>query len=142
MSVANLTEHESLARLAEAPVGRIVTVVDGIPYIHPVSHSVIQGFIYFRTLPGDKLVGIAVNASVLFEGDGIEGDSAWSVIVRGMARRVDDDPDEFGPVESQLRAPFVGGRREAVVRIVPQSITGRLFTQEAIEEGDVTDPTD
>lgn len=127
MTTIELTEAESLDLVSQALVGRIVTTVDGSPQIHPVSHTVIGGAIYFRTLPGDKLLGITVNASVLFEADAIADGTAWSVVVHGLARRIDEEPEIMSQVASLLREPFVGGTRDAVVRIVPQTVNGRLF---------------
>ena len=127
MTTIELTESESLDLVSHALVGRIVTTVDGSPQIHPVSHTVIDGAIYFRTLPGDKLLGVTVNASVLFEADAIANGTAWSVVVHGLARRIDEEPEVMSQVASLLREPFTGGSPEAVVRIVPQSVNGRLF---------------
>ena len=127
MTTIELTEAQSLVLVGQALVGRIVTTVDGSPQIHPVSHTVIEGAIYFRTLPGDKLLGITVNASVLFEADAVVDGTAWSVVVHGLARRIDEEPEVMSKIASQLREPFTGGDPDAVVRIVPQSVNGRLF---------------
>lgn len=124
MPVTELSEAESLELLAAAPVGRIVIAVNDIIDIYPVSHTVLDGAIYFRTAPGDKLAGLAANAAVLFEADELTPTDAWSVVVRGLARRLEHD-DEIEPVVGSLRDPFVRGRRDVIVRIVPSSVSGR-----------------
>lgn len=141
MPITELSESEALDLLAGSPVGRIVIAVDDITDIFPVSHTVIDGAIYFRTSPGEKLAGLTANASVLFEADNLTASDAWSVIVRGLARTLDSD-DDLEPVLDRLREPFVRGRKDAVVRITPASVSGRRF--HPVDDDDVqpTDPTD
>ena len=139
MPIRELTSVESLGLLGGAPVGRIVISVGDLTDIYPVTHTVIDGRVYFRTAPGDKLAGLASNASVLFEADDLSGARAWSVVVRGLARRLEHD-DETDPVLDALRNPFAGGRKDVVVRIVPQSVSGRLFEPDGGD--DEVDSTD
>jgi uncharacterized protein len=141
MPITELTESEALELLASAPVGRIVIAVDDITDVFPVSHTVIDGAVYFRTSPGEKLAGLTANASVLFEADSLSDTDAWSVVVRGLARTLESD-DELEPVLDRLRAPFVRGRKDAVVRIVPASVTGRRFHPVADDDVEPTDATD
>ena len=141
MPITELTETEALELLAGAPVGRIVIAVDDVTDIFPVSHTVIDGAVYFHTSPGEKLAGLTANASVLFEADSLTATDAWSVVVRGLARRLDSD-DELEPILSRLRDPFVRGRKDAVVRIVPASVSGRRFHPSADDDVEQTDPTD
>lgn len=142
MPMRELTEAESLERLAEAPVGRIVVTVGDITDIYPVTHTVIDGAVYFRTAPGDKLAGLAANAAVLFEADDLSTSRGWSVVVRGLARRLESD-DETDPVSDRMRSPFARGAKDVIVRITPSSVSGREF--EPTEDDDAPgspDPTD
>lgn len=141
MPITELTEAESLELLAGCPVGRVVIAVDDITDIFPVSHTVLGGAVYFRTSPGDKLAGLTVNASVLFEADSLTESDAWSVVVRGLARRLDSDED-LEPIQGKLRDPFVRGRKDAVVRIVPASVSGRRFHPDDTDDVEPPDPTD
>ncbi|MET0713603.1 MAG: pyridoxamine 5'-phosphate oxidase family protein [Mycetocola sp.] len=142
MPVRELTEAESLQFLADAPVGRIVIAVGDITDIYPVTHTVVDGAVYFRTAPGDKLAGLASNAAVLFEADDLTGGRAWSVIVRGLARRLEHD-DEIAPVLDRLRSPFARGRKDVLVRIVPSGVSGRLFEPTPDDDADeMLEPTD
>lgn len=126
MPMRELTEAESLERLADAPVGRIVVTVGDITDIYPVTHTVLDGTVYFRTAPGDKLAGLTANAAVLFEADDLSTSRGWSVIVRGLARRLESD-DDTGPVAGRLRDPFARGSKEVIVQITPSSVSGREF---------------
>ena len=139
MPMRELTEAESLERLARAPVGRIVVTVGDITDIYPVTHTILDGNVYFRTAPGDKLAGVAANATVLFEADDLSTSSGWSVIVRGSARRLETD-DETDAVADRLRDPFARGSKEVIVRITPSSLSGREF--EPAEEDDAPGPPD
>ncbi len=142
MPTTELTEEQSMELVQNALVGRIVTTVEDFVSIHPVSHTVIDGAVYFRTVPGDKLAALTINAAVLFEADGITEDSAWSVVIRGYARRVDDDPTAIDGIVPRLRRPYLGGRREAIVRITPESISGRIFVPAGDDEDEFLEPTD
>lgn len=142
MPTTELTEEQSLELVGDSLVGRIVTAVEDFISIHPVSHTVIDGAIYFRTVPGDKLAALTINAAVLFEADDITADSAWSVVVRGYARRIDDDPTAIAGITPLLRKPYLGGRREVVVRITPESVTGRRFVPDDDDADVVAEPTD
>lgn len=142
MPVRELTKAESLELLAGAPVGRVVLSVGDITDLFPVTHTVVDGSVYFRTAPGEKLAGLAANAAVLFEADEISETRAWSVIVRGLARRLEHD-DEIEPVLGSLRSPFARGRKDVVVRIVPSSVSGRLFEPTSDDdEAETLEPTD
>lgn len=141
MPVRELTEAESLELLTGAPVGRIVISVGDLMDIYPVTHTVVDGAVYFRTAPGDKLAGLASNASVLFEADDLSDSRAWSVVVRGLARRLEHD-DEVDPVLGRLRNPFARGPKDVLVRIVPKSVSGRVFEPTAEDDVETTEPTD
>ena len=141
MPITELTEDEAMRRLAEAPVGRIVIAVDDITDIFPVSHTVIDGAVYFRTAPGSKLAGLTANASVLFEADSLTPNDAWSVVVRGLARALEHD-DDLEPVLGRLRDPFARGQRDVVVRITPSSVTGRNIHPTDEDDDSIVDPSD
>jgi nitroimidazol reductase NimA-like FMN-containing flavoprotein (pyridoxamine 5'-phosphate oxidase superfamily) len=140
MPVRELAEAESLELLAGAPVGRIVVSVGDVTDIYPVTHTVLDGAVYFRTAPGDKLAALASNAAVLFEADDLTGGRAWSVVVHGLARRLEYD-EEIEPVADRLRNPFAHGPRDVVVRIVPSSVSGRLF-EPGDDDTETLEPTD
>jgi nitroimidazol reductase NimA-like FMN-containing flavoprotein (pyridoxamine 5'-phosphate oxidase superfamily) len=121
-----LPSGEAMSLAASAPVGRLVVAVGEIVDVYPVTHTVLDGHILFRTSPGSKLAGLAASAGVLFETDAVGEDESWSVVVRGVARRLERD-DELDAVRDALRPPFVRDRKDVVVRITPLAVSGRLF---------------
>jgi hypothetical protein len=141
MPAVEVPTDEALSLLASAPVGRLVVSVADILDIFPVTHTVVDGDIAFRTAPGSKLAGLAVNASVLFEADSFGATESWSVVVRGLARRLERD-DEISGFEGLLRPPFARGRKDVVVRIRPRTVTGRRFTPGDEDEPFVLDAPD
>ena len=68
----------------------------------------------FRTVAGTKLDAATANAVVAFEVDGgterNQGDGAWSVLVRGVAREVND------PAALQAARALASSRGHSTVR--------------------------
>jgi len=75
--------------LRESVVGRLAVVVVGLSDIFPVNHVVDHGSIVFRTGAGAKLFA-SLGQGAAFEVDGYESadGTAWSVVVRGVAREI------------------------------------------------------
>jgi hypothetical protein len=107
-------------------VGRVAVNRRGQPEIYPVNYLVMQGRIRFATAPGAKLFGVLLDGRVAFEIDGIDGDTAWSVLVKGSAEEVQLSPDHSAP-PLVPDAPWVPTTRDAVVDITPSEVTGRRF---------------
>src|SRR5579863_2837298 len=121
-----LSASECAGLLAAERFGRLAVVFDGQPMIFPVNYIYQDGVILFRTNRGTKLAG-ADYARVAFEIDGVhpDGQSGWSVVVRGRAYEITDRFGESAerakttPVPSALR-----DEAEPVVEIIPESVTG------------------
>jgi nitroimidazol reductase NimA-like FMN-containing flavoprotein (pyridoxamine 5'-phosphate oxidase superfamily) len=98
-----VTREEALAVLADQPVAHLGIVIDGSPYVTPMSYVFDGERILFRTMAGKKLDGIRANPAVCIETADFDPDTgAWvSVIVRGTARLV-DDPDTRRDVVARL----------------------------------------
>lgn len=141
MPTDDLGEAESLRLLSAAHVARLVVSVSDIIDVFPVTQTVVDGDVLFRTAPGSKLAGLAANASVLVEADEFGPQVSWSVVVRGMARRI-EDREELEALEPILRDPFAGGRKEVVVRVTPTNISGRVIERAPLEDDVVLDPPD
>ena len=126
-TVIELSESESWTLLCEAVVGRLAVIVDEHPDIFPVNHLVDLGSVVFRTGPGTKL-DAAVGHQVAFEVDGydLETSSAWSVVVKGNAARVNRLDDVLAVISLP---PFAwhSAPKPHFIRIEPDSITGRRF---------------
>jgi uncharacterized protein len=120
-----ISEQDCWALLGTVKVGR-VGMSDGTgQVILPVNFTVDGTDVVFRTGEGG-LLGQAAGwgRSAAFEADRIDElrHEGWSVLVRGELRQaLDDDAARLGPGV----APWAGGDRPVVGRIVSTSITGR-----------------
>lgn len=121
-------------RLAEgADLGRLaVTGADGTPDVFPLNYVVHAGRFYLRSAPGRKLRGLAASPTVAFEIDGEEDGRRWSVVVRGTATQITAHSEiaASGVLRMVSEHP---GPKPHVVRITPDTITGRRFTRGAAE---------
>lgn len=129
-TVEELDRNGCWALLQQHTTGRVAVIERNEPAVYPVNYVVIQGRIRFRTAPGAKLLGLLLDGRVAFEIDGIEGETAWSVLVRGFAEEVVLAPDRT-TAPSLPEAPWVPGPRDAIVEITPSALTGRRFTRSA-----------
>ncbi|TQJ36449.1 pyridoxamine 5'-phosphate oxidase family protein [Arthrobacter sp. SLBN-122] len=131
--VQNLEHHECWALLRTVSVGRLAVLVDGRPDIFPVNYTVDSGTLVFRTSQGTKLSAASGDAPVAVEADGVDPKSglAWSVVVKGTAALVKSTEDVLETSRLYL-FPWQSGRKDAFVRITPDTVTGRRFQ--------VTDP--
>lgn len=113
-----VSREEALAVLAGQPVAHLGMVVDGVPYVTPMSFVLEGNRILFRTMAGRKLEGIKANPAVCIETADYNPETGdWvSVIVRGTARLV-DDPDTrqeliallYDKYEKVMGSPLSGG---------------------------------
>jgi nitroimidazol reductase NimA-like FMN-containing flavoprotein (pyridoxamine 5'-phosphate oxidase superfamily) len=125
-AVERLSEEECLRRLAQQELGRIVTHVGDVLDIFPVNYVLDGSAIVLRTAEGSKLFELTVNDDVLFEVDDHTDDDAWSVVVRGTARRL-ETTDEVAAADALPLRPWVPTLKYNYVRITPLSLTGRAF---------------
>jgi len=128
--IHELNRTECLALLGRANVGRLAVVLGaGQPDLFPVNYVLDGDRIVFRSLEGTKLSHASLDR-VAFEVDEVipGSDSAWSVVVKGVAREITDALDPESERERSLLAE--GSMPGAhVVRIVPHEITGRRVPQ-------------
>jgi hypothetical protein len=122
-----LAPHECWALLRTADVGRLAVISRQAPDIFPVNFVVDHGSIVFRTAAGMKLAAASAGP-VAFEADGYDPRSAqaWSVVIRGIARRVEAHHEILEAADLPL-FPWHGSPKHYVVRVVPDEITGRQF---------------
>lgn len=122
----SLDPAECLRLLAADDFGRLA-VRDGAGVdIFPVNYVLHDEKVYFRSGAGTKLLRVTEQPEVAFEIDGRDGDTVWSVVVKGTARRLDDE-DEI--LSSGIFAAPTAHPTEKLnyVRIVPRELTGRRF---------------
>ncbi|GAA3033774.1 pyridoxamine 5'-phosphate oxidase family protein [Microbacterium dextranolyticum] len=122
--VTRLSDQECWDRLAEQQLGRLVTRVGDVLDIFPVNYTVDGESLVFRTAEGSKLTEIAINDEVLFEADEYTETDAWSVVVRGRARRL-DTVEEVAEADRLPLQPWVPTVKYNYVRITPASLSGR-----------------
>ena len=124
--VLNLDDDQSWKLLEGTKHGRLVVTVGGEPDIFPVNYAVGGRKIYLRTAPGNKLAELTINSKVLFEVDGIMSDEAWSVVLRGTARVLEQSA-EIAAAESLGLKSWVPTLKDFYVEIEPVSLSGRHF---------------
>ncbi len=126
VSVLDTAECWELLRGHE--LGRLAFHLGDEVHLTPINYAVDGEALLFRTAPGSKLLGVVMDADVAFEIDEVEDDVATSVVVRGRARRLEED--EQHRAESVALRPWVPTAKYEVVEIVPGSVSGRRFALE------------
>ena len=124
--VLELDDEQSWRLLEGTKHGRLVVSVAGEPDIFPVNYVTADRKIYLRTAPGNKLAQLTINATVLFETDGILSEEAWSVVLRGKARVLSNSA-ELAAVEELGLKTWVPTLKDFYVEIEPTSVSGRHF---------------
>ena len=125
--VAEMSPQECWQRLSTHELGRLAfRVVDEV-HILPVNYAVRNESLLFRTAEGTKLLGVVMESSVALEIDGYDETSAWSVVVRGQARRLEED--EAHAADDLDSLPWVQPEtpKYNAVRIDPTVVSGRHF---------------
>ena len=115
---------ECLALLATARVGRLAIANGGSVDIFPVNYALDGRAIVFRTADGTKWrdgpgTGVAFEVDELDE----EHHTGWSVVVHGRLEPV--VPGTEGAVSPE---PWATGAKPHVLRIVPDTLTGRRIS--------------
>ncbi len=124
--VTHLTDEDCWNRLGLQQLGRLVTHVGEVFDIFPVNYVVDGRSIVFRTAEGSKLTELSINDAVLFEADRYTEQDAWSVVVRGHARRL-DTASEVAAADALPLKPWIPTLKYNYVRIEPTSLSGREF---------------
>ncbi len=116
-------------RLSQETVGRLAVIVDDHPEVFPVNYVMADDRVVIRVDPGAKLNALIAHPAVAFEIDGVDEErrNGWSVLVVGHADLV-TDPGEREKLASEVWPdPWVGGSKEHLIVIRPDSITGRYL---------------
>lgn len=114
--------------LGSTELGRIAASAANSIDIFPVNYAVDGESIVFRTAPGTKLLELAINDHVAFEVDGHDDESAWSVVVKGIAERVERQ-SEMDAAEELGLSPWIPTLKYRWVRIHPTDVSGRRFAR-------------
>ena len=125
-AVVTLNEEQCWNLLARGQVGRLALSVDGEPDIFPVNYVADGPRLLFRTAPGSKLAGLGENPRVAFEVDEYDDTYAASVIVKGVAERLQLQR-EIDEADALPLSPWIPTLKYRWVRIAPTQITGRAM---------------
>ena len=125
-SVIQLNDLEIWERLRSTVMGRLAVSAGGELDIFPVNYLVDDGTLLFRTAPGTKLIELTVHSAVAFEIDGFDEITAWSVVVKGTAARLEHQ-DEIDRADMLPLTPWIPTLKYRYVRITPTSVSGRSF---------------
>jgi nitroimidazol reductase NimA-like FMN-containing flavoprotein (pyridoxamine 5'-phosphate oxidase superfamily) len=123
--VEELSLEECWELLGLEEFGRLAyRLVDEV-HLVPINFVADAGTLLFRTESGGKLLAAALHSDVAFEIDWHDDASAWSVVVRGQLRQLEED--EAHRADSLPLRPWVPELKYDVVELVPSAITGRRF---------------
>jgi nitroimidazol reductase NimA-like FMN-containing flavoprotein (pyridoxamine 5'-phosphate oxidase superfamily) len=126
-----MSPEECEEHLSSGGVGRFVFTSESGPTALPVNYRLLDRDIVFSTRTHGVLSrAVSGDGRVGFEVDQIDDamSEGWSVIISGRARLV-DDPDELRRIAELGIEPWPGGRREALIRIETDAISGRRIRQ-------------
>ncbi|MCU1418566.1 MAG: pyridoxamine 5-phosphate oxidase family protein [Schumannella sp.] len=127
-AVVRLSDAECWRALSEALLGRLAVAAGGEIDIFPVNFVVSDGALYFRTAPGEKLLELAVHPEVAFEIDGYTDETAFSVVVKGVAERLESQKD-IDAADLLPLSPWIPTLKYRWVRIQPTAVSGISFTR-------------
>lgn len=127
-----LSREECELHLAGGGVGRFVFLAPAGPVALPVNFRYLDGDVLFRTRPRGALAA-AAGTTVSLEVDQIDEpmSEGWSVLVTGRATLI-VDPTELEQFADLGIEPWPGGRREALIRIESEAISGRRIRQGSV----------
>lgn len=125
-AITVLDAHEAWQLLADASLGRLVTHFGGQLEIFPVNFAVQDRTVLFRTAEGTKLFTTLMSDEVLFEADGHNDESGWSVILRGGAHIL-NTAEEIHAADRAGLIPWVATEKLRYVRITPTQLSARRF---------------
>ncbi|MEO8260989.1 MAG: pyridoxamine 5'-phosphate oxidase family protein [Pseudolysinimonas sp.] len=124
--LVELDDAECWRRLEEAPIGRLALSAAGEIDVFPINFVVADGALYFRTAPGTKLLELSINSNVAVEIDGFDRETAFSVVVKGIAERLEAQTD-IDEADKLPLVPWAPTLKYRWVRVNPTSISGRWF---------------
>lgn len=125
-AIEELTPEQSWDLLAGTTVGRLAIRQGSGVDLFPINYLTHDHKLYFRSGPGTKLIELTQEPDVAFEADGRDGHHQWSVVIRGIATRLDTDSEIIDSGVKALKSWYPDGKFN-YVRIDAASIVGRRF---------------
>lgn len=132
-----LEHHLCWELLRDNEVGRLAVIVDGHPEIFPINYVVDHGTVVFRTAEGTKLTAALASGGVAFEVDGATDGDVWSVVLKGRAHEVTRLDESLNAAGLPIH-PSQTGKKNHVIRIDPDTVSGRRFPRAAAEAWDTS----
>ena len=121
-----LSEEECWNLLSRHELGRLAVTAGGKPDIFPVNYVIDGPRVLFRTAPGSKLAELSANPDVAFEVDEYDETYAASVVLKGVARRLELQV-EIDAADALPLTSWIPTLKYRWVSISSSSITGRRF---------------
>ncbi|WP_350270325.1 pyridoxamine 5'-phosphate oxidase family protein [Brevibacterium sp. CBA3109] len=114
--------------LRSTTIGCLAVIGPDGPDIFPVNYAVEHSAIVFRSGEGTKVDAIREHPATAFEVDGYEPetDTAWSVVLKGQAKVI-NDPDELRETVALDVFPWQPGAKNRFIRITAEDVSGRRF---------------
>lgn len=123
VTAVDMTEAECWEHLARLDFGRLAVTDHGAPAIYPVGYSVVPGGILISARGGSRLLSVLLSGDVAFEADARTDVEGWSVLLKGVAQRIDRTSlKAVGGV-----AAHADGDAHVLVLITPTELTGRVL---------------
>ncbi|HEX5940373.1 MAG TPA: pyridoxamine 5'-phosphate oxidase family protein [Dehalococcoidia bacterium] len=109
-------------------LGRIAWQAADLPQILPITYAMLQGSIYFRTLPDGLLAELAQPTSVALEVDELDQQtrSGWAIVLHGHSSAVREPAELADLWASDSLVPWASGNRTLFIRIRPDRLDGRI----------------
>lgn len=126
--VTALDEESCWELLARNELGRLAVAMGSEPDIFPINFIVDGPTVLFRTAPGSKLAELTANPRVAFEVDEYDETFGASVVVKGIATRLELQR-EIDEADALPLTPWIPTLKYRWVRIHPTSIAGRRFVR-------------
>lgn len=120
-----LTVDECWEALRGDEFGRLAYLLGDEINLVPINYAVDRDTLLFRTAEGSKLLGVVMHPEVVFEIDRFAEKEATSVVVRGEARKLEED--EAHRADNLPLRPWVDTQKYNVVEIRATQLTGRRF---------------
>ncbi len=124
--VSEMSAEECWDLLTACELGRLALTVGGEADIFPVNYIVHERRLLFRTAPGSKLAELSANPRVAFEVDQHDDSTAASVVLKGIAERLEMQ-DEIDVADALDLTPWIPTLKYRWVRVTPVSVSGRRF---------------
>ena len=127
-----LGRRQCMDLLSQSHLARIAWQAADAQQILPITYTVFEGLIYFRTSPYSILSELLRPTPIALEVDELDQRTrtGWSVVVHGQSRAV-AEPAEVTRLWANDPVPWAPGGRNLFIEITPTQVTGRIVSRQA-----------